>query len=118
MAVLRFAMRHPIAMVMVEVGLFGLGGLAVYEKRNDIFPEFDLPQIYIVQNYNGMSPSQMEGLIVNPIELNLQYVDGVKSIESQSIQQIALIKVSFFPGTDMAQAMAAVVAQVNRAQAT
>jgi multidrug efflux pump subunit AcrB len=49
--------------------------------------------------------------------LNLQYVDGIKNVESQSIQQIALIKVSFYPGTDMAEAMAAVVAQVNGAEA-
>ncbi len=59
----------------------------------------------------------MEGLIVNQFELNFQYVDGVKSVESQSIQQIALIKLSFYPGTDMAQAMAEVVGQANRAQA-
>ena len=59
----------------------------------------------------------MEGLIVNQFELNFQYVDGIKSVESKSIQQIALIKLSFYPGTDMSQAMAEVVGQANRAQA-
>jgi multidrug efflux pump subunit AcrB len=110
-------MRHPITMAMIVVALFGLGGLAIDKMRVDIFPQFNLPQIYIIQNYNGMSPDQIEGLLVNQIELNLQYVDGIQSVESQSIQQIALIKVSFFPGTDMAEAMGAVVAQVNRAAA-
>ncbi|MHB1423100.1 MAG: efflux RND transporter permease subunit, partial [Gemmataceae bacterium] len=114
---IRFAMRHPITMLMLVVALFGAGGLAMIKMRVDIFPEFNMPQIYIVLNYNGMSPAQIEGLIVNPIELNLQYVDGIKNVESQSIQQIALIKVAFHPGTDMAQAMAAVVAQVNAAEA-
>jgi multidrug efflux pump subunit AcrB len=114
---IRFAMGHPITMMMLVVALFGLGGLAICEMRIDIFPEFNLPEIYIIQNYNGMSPDQIEGLLVNQIELNLQYVDGIKNVESRSIQQIALIEVSFFPGTDMAQAMAAVVAQVNRAAA-
>jgi multidrug efflux pump subunit AcrB len=114
---IRFAMRHPITMLMLVVGLCAAGLLAAVKMRVDIFPEFNLPQIYIVINYNGMSPAQIEGLIVNPIELNLQYVDGIKNVESQSIQQIALVKVSFHPGTDMAQAMAAVVAQVNAAEA-
>jgi multidrug efflux pump subunit AcrB len=114
---IRFAMRHPITMAMLVVALFGLGGLAVYKMRIDIFPEFNNPQIYIVQNYNGMSPDQIEGLLVNQIETQLQYVDGVKSVESRNIQQIALIKVAFYPGADMAEAMAAVVAQVNRAAA-
>jgi multidrug efflux pump subunit AcrB len=112
-----FAMRHPITMAMIVVALLGLGGLAVFKMRIDIFPQFNQPQIYIIQNYNGMSPDQVEGLLVNQIELNLQYVDGIQNVASQSIQQIALIKVSFFPGTDMAEAMGAVVAQVNRAAA-
>src|SRR3984957_3072610 len=114
---IHFALRHPITMMMVVVALIGGGGLAIYRMRVDIFPPFDLPQIYVVQNYNGMSPAQMEGLIVNQFELNFQYVDGVKSVESKSIQQIALIKITFYPGTNMAQALAEVVGQANRAQA-
>ncbi len=112
-----FAMRHPITMMMLVVGLIGGGVMAIARMRVDIFPPFDLPQIYVIQNFNGMSPAQMEGLIVNQFELNFQYVDGVKNVESKSIQQIALIKLSFYPGTDMSEAMAAVVAQANRAQA-
>jgi multidrug efflux pump subunit AcrB len=117
MSPIAFALRHPIAMVMVVVGLVVGGGLAIERMRTDIFPPINLPQIYVIQNFNGMSPAQMEGLIVNQFELNFQYVDGVKSVESKSIQQIALIKLSFYPGTDMSQAMAEVVSQANRAQA-
>src|SRR3984957_15848522 len=111
-----FALRHPITMMMAVVALVGGGALAINRMRVDIFPPFDLPQIYVIQNYNGMSPAQMEGLIVNQFELNFQYVEGVRLAESRSIQQIALIKLEFYPETDMAQAMAEVVAQANRAQ--
>src|SRR5271156_5531511 len=112
------ALRHPISLTMAVVALVGGGALAIERMRVDIFPPFDLPQIYVIQNYNGMSPAQMEGLIVNQFELNFQYVEGVRRVESRSIQQIALIKLSFYPGTDMAQAMAETVAQANRAQAS
>jgi multidrug efflux pump subunit AcrB len=115
---INFALRHPVSVMMVVVSLIGGGGLAIFSMRVDIFPPFNLPQIYVIQNFNGMSPAQMEGLIVNQFELNFQYVDGVKEVESRSIQQIALIKLSFYPGTDMSQAMAEVVAQANRAQAS
>ena len=111
-----FSLRHPITMLMLVVGLIVGGMLAVFRMRIDIFPPFDMPQIYVVQNFNGMNPAQMEGLIVNQFELNFQYVSGVKNVESKSIQQIALIKLSFYPGTNMAQAMAEVVGQANRAQ--
>jgi multidrug efflux pump subunit AcrB len=113
-----FAMRHPVTTIMLVVSIVLGGGLAVSRMRIDIFPPINLPQIFVFCNYGGMDPGQMEGLLVNQFEIAFQYVDGVKSIESRSISQVALIKLSFFPGTDMAKAMASVVSQANRAQAT
>ena len=93
-----FAMKHPITTLMLVVGLVCGGTMALSRMRVDIFPPLNEPQIYVFLNFNGMSPAQMEGLIVNQFELNFQYVDGVKEIESHSIQQIALVKLSFYPG--------------------
>jgi multidrug efflux pump subunit AcrB len=45
-------------------------------------------------------------------------VDGVRSMESRSIQQVAVVKLSFYPDTDMSKAMAQVVSVASRAQAT
>jgi multidrug efflux pump subunit AcrB len=110
-----FAMKHPITTLMLVVGLIAGGGLGLQRMRVDIFPPLNEPRIYIFLQFGGMSPSQMEGLIVNQFELMFQYVDGVQGIESRSIQQVALIKLSFFPGTDMGAAEAEVVAMANRA---
>jgi multidrug efflux pump subunit AcrB len=62
-----------------------------------------------------MSPDQMEGFIVNQLELYFQYVDGIEDIDTRNIQQVSLCELSFFPGTDMGQAMAQVVAMSDRA---
>jgi len=110
-----FAMRHPITMMMLVVALIGGGSLALSKMRLDIFPPLNLPRIYVYLQYGGMSPSQMEGLIVNQFELMFQYVDGVLQVESHSIQQVAMVKLSFFPGTDMGLAMAQVTACAARA---
>ena len=112
-----FAMKHPITTLMLVVGLVCGGAMALERMRVDIFPPLNEPRIYIFLQYGGMSPAQMEGLIVNQFELLFQYVDGVKDIESHSIQQVALIKLSFFPGTDMGSAEGEVVAMANRAMA-
>jgi multidrug efflux pump subunit AcrB len=112
-----FAMKHPITTLMLVVVLVGGGVLALIKMRIDIFPPLNEPRIYVFLQYGGMSPGQMEGLIVNQFELIFQYVDGIDEIESHSIQQVALIKLSFQPGTDMGAAEAAVVAMANRAMA-
>lgn len=110
-----FAMKHPITTLMLVVGLVCSGGMALSRMRVDIFPPLNEPRIYVFLQYGGMSPAQMEGLIVNQFELMFQYVDGIKEIESHSIQQVALVKMSFFPGTDMGAAEGEVVAMANRA---
>jgi multidrug efflux pump subunit AcrB len=110
-----FAMRHPITTLILVIALIGGGGLAATRMRVDIFPSLNSPKIYVFLQYGGMSPSQMEDLIVNQFELLFQYVDNVKSIESRSIQQVALVELSFVPGADMGQAIGQVVAMANRA---
>ncbi len=113
-----FALRHPITMIMLVVALVGGGALALTRMRIDIFPPINQPSIYVFTNYGGYDPFQMEGLLVSPFELWFQFVDGVRSMESRSIQQVAVVKLSFYPDTDMSKAMAQVVSVASRAQAT
>jgi multidrug efflux pump subunit AcrB len=110
-----FALRHPITTLMLVVALVGGGALALNRMRVDIFPPINQPQVFVFVNFGGLDPGQMEGLIVNQFELEFQYVDGVRNIESKSIQQVAVIQLSFYPDTDMAKAMSQVVAEANRA---
>src|SRR6516164_5172395 len=110
-----FAMRHPVTTLMLVVALIAGGVLAYSRMRVDIFPSLNVPKIYVFLDYIGMSPAQMEGFIVNELELYFQYVDGIQDINTRNIQQVALCELSFFPGTDMGQAMAQVVAMSDRA---
>ena len=110
-----FAMRRPITIMMLVVTLISGGLLGYTQMRVDIFPSLNVPKIYVFLDYIGMSPDQMEGFIVNELELYFQYVDGIKDIDTRNIQQVALCQLSFFPGTDMGQAMAQVVAMSDRA---
>ena len=110
-----FAMRRPITTLMLVVALISGGVLAFNRMRVDIFPSLNVPKIYVFLDYIGMSPDQMEGFIVNELELYFQYVDGIQDINTRNIQQVALCELSFFPGTDMGQAMAQVVAMSDRA---
>ena len=109
------AMKRPITTLMLVVALISGGILAYIKMRVDIFPSLNVPKIYVFLDYIGMSPDQMEGFIVNELELYFQYVDGIQDINTRNIQQVALCELSFFPGTDMGQAMAQVVAMSDRA---
>src|SRR5947209_16999003 len=110
-----FAMRRPVTTMMLVVALISGGVLGMTRMRVDIFPSLNTPKIYVFLDYVGMSPAQMEGFIVNELELYFQYVDGISDINTRNIQQVSLCELSFFPGTDMGQAVAQVVAMSDRA---
>ena len=84
------AMDHPITTLMLVVGLISLGILAYGKMRVDIFPSLNTPKIYVFFDFIGMSPDQIEGFIVNELELYFQYVDGIEDIKSRNIQQVGL----------------------------
>ncbi len=64
-----------------------------------------------------MSPAQMEGYITYYYEYHFLYINGIESVESKSIQNTGLLKLTFHPGTDMAEALAQTIGYVNRARA-
>ncbi len=110
------AMRRPITILMAILGVALCSLLALNRMKADIFPQLGTPIIYVAQPYGGMDPAQMEGYLVNYYEYHFLYVSGIDYVESRSIQGAALMSLHFHEGTDMAQAMAETVAQVNRAR--
>src|SRR4051794_21427565 len=113
---IRFALRHPVSVVVAMVALLGTGALAWWRMKVDIFPALNLPVIYVSQPYGGMSPEQMEGLLTNYYEYHFLYIGGIHHVESKNIQGVALMKLYFHPDTNMAQAMAETIAHANRSR--
>ena len=117
MWLIRAAMRRPITILILIVGVALMSLLAVQRMKIDIFPDLGTPVIYVAQPYGGMDPAQMEGYIANYYEYHFLYVTGIEHVESKSIQGATLLKLFFHEGTNMSQAVAETVAQVNRSRA-
>jgi len=117
MWLIRSALRRPITVLVAVIALALTSTFGVSRMRADIFPDLDLPVIYVAQPYGGMSPAQMEGFITYYYEYHFLYVNGIESVESKSIQNTSLLKLTFHPGTDMAEALAQTIGYVNRARA-
>jgi multidrug efflux pump subunit AcrB len=111
------ALRRPVTVTVVVVGVLLAAALALLQTPRDIFPSLGTPTIYVAQPYGGMDPGQMEGYLTYYYEYHFLYITGIEHVESKSIQSNAIIKLQFYPRTDMAQAMAETVAYVNRSRA-
>src|SRR4051812_15876028 len=117
MGSIRTALRRPITVVVSVIAVALTAAFAVNRLRVDIFPDLNLPVIYVAQPYGGMSPAQVEGYVTYYYEYHFLYVNGIESVESKSIQNTSLLKLTFHPGTDMAEALAQTIGYVNRARA-
>jgi multidrug efflux pump subunit AcrB len=111
------ALRRPITILVAVVAIALCSTLALTRMPVDIFPNLNLPVIYVAQPYGGMEPAQMESFLVNYYEYHFLYVAGIEHVESKSIQNVGLVKLFFHPGTDMSQALSQVIAYVERSKA-
>src|SRR6266699_3707489 len=111
------ALRRPLTVIVAVIALALGSVLALRQMPRDIFPSLGVPTIYVAQPFGGMDPSQMEGYLTYYYEYHFLYITGIEHVESKSIQGASIIKLQFYPGTDMSQAMSETVAYVNRSRA-
>lgn len=112
---IRFALRKPIAIMVVVLAIVFFSYNTVKKINVDIFPEVELPAMYIAMPYGGLSPAYMDGFMANEFQKVLLFVSGVKNIDFKSVQGLTLMKLTFYSGTDMAQAAGEVSTSVSRA---
>ncbi|HEY8080332.1 MAG TPA: efflux RND transporter permease subunit, partial [Labilithrix sp.] len=115
MWLVRLALRRPLTIVVLALAILAGSVFSLRRAPADIFPSLGVPVVYVVQPFGGMSPTQMEGQIVGYYEYHFLYINGIEHIESQSIQGMAMLKLYFHPGTDIAQSLAQVTAMAFRA---
>src|ERR1700678_2333840 len=95
-SLIKAALRRPITILVIVAAVFFGSFLAINTIPIDIFPKLNLPVIYVIEPYGGMTPEQMEGFFSTRLEDQFLYVNGVKEISSQNIQGIAMLKLTFF----------------------
>src|SRR5580698_2920698 len=103
MNIITMALRRPIMMVVIFASLLIFALLSIMKIPIDIFPKLNLPTIYVVEPYGGMSPQQMEGFFATGLQDQFLYINGIKNIESKNIQGLSLLKLTFYEGTDMSE---------------
>ncbi len=117
MWIINTALIRPFTILVVVIGIALCSILALTRMPVDIFPNLNLPVVYVAQPYGGMDPAQMESYLVSYYEYHFLYIAGIEHVESKSIQNVGLVKLFFHPGTDMSQALAQTISYVERSRA-
>ena len=77
------ALSRPLTVIVVLIAIIAGFFMAMGRMPIDIFPNLNLPVVYVAQPYGGMDPAQMEGLLTNYYEYHFLYINGIHHVESQ-----------------------------------
>ena len=109
----KFAIEnHQFTIVMVcLLVLSGLVSVITMPRSED--PQVTPSGSSVIVVYPGASPSDIEQLIVDPIEESLNTLEDIKELSSESSDNIASIGIEFAGGSDPDEKYADVVQKVN-----
>ncbi len=106
--------RHPTAANLLMVLMIVVGLFALTRLNTQFFPSFGIDVIQVAIEWPGASAEDVDDNIVQAIEPEVRFVDGVKRVRSVSVEGVGQIAIEFEPGTEMQAALANVETAVDQ----
>ena len=112
----RFSLAQRALIGLMSIVALAFGAIAIPQLKQQLLPTIELPMVSVLAPYQGASPDVVEKQVVEPIEDNLESVDGITGVTSKASEGNAVIMASFDYGNDTKQLVADVQQAVNRAR--
>lgn len=104
--------------VFVLLGILVISGLTIYTALPvESFPQIKQPVVIVAVPYTGVSPTDMETLVADPIEKKIKEIAKIKKMSSVSQEGYTNITVEFEPDVDIDDAVRKVREKVDQAKA-
>jgi multidrug efflux pump subunit AcrB len=118
MGIVRFALRFPHTFYVLAALIVFLGITAIRAMPTDIFPQIDIPVVTVIWSYTGLSTPEMEQRVSTYSQYSISSnVNGIKDMESQTLNGISVQKIYFQPDVNLDLAIAQIVSATNAIRA-
>ncbi len=101
MIVSDLAVKKRTSVMVLALMIIVFGPLSYFSLPRESAPDITIPFVFIMTNYAGVAPEDIESAITIPIEKKLKGLEGVKKIESSSTEGMSSIVIEFVAGTDI-----------------
>ena len=98
---------------LVLVGTVGYSRLKI-----TLLPDLQVPRIYMITRFPGMSPAEVEDMVSIPLEKAIAGTSGLRSLESRSERGISIIEANFSWNLNRDFAMVRLRQKLNRVYTT
>ncbi|MBO7312736.1 MAG: efflux RND transporter permease subunit, partial [Alistipes sp.] len=116
MKIYETAVRKPISTALIFIAVIVFGLFSVGKLGIDQYPEVEVPYISVITMYPGGNAEDIETNITRVMEDQLNSVDNLDKITSQSKDNVSIISLEFEYGCDLTEAANDVRDIVSRAQ--
>ena len=114
MIISEIAIRRPVLAIVTSLIIVLLGAICLDRLSVREYPKIDPPTVSVRTVYKGATAEIVESVITTPIEDALSGIEGIKTIKSQSQEEVSKITVTFNVGRNVDSAANDVRDRVSR----
>ncbi len=111
----RTALKNPAAIIVIVALVMVFGVLSVFKLPIQLTPDIEQPQINIFTGWRSAAPSELESVIIEPMENVVKNTQGVTKVTTEIGRGFGSITLTFDVGADMQKAMLDVINNLNQA---
>lgn len=110
------AIDNTVAVYIMILLIVIVGWISYTSMPREAAPDISIPLVIVNVPYPGVAPTDIEGLVVQPLERDLQALADVKQITSVSKEGMGTVRVEFNTDVDIDEALRRVRDKVNSAR--
>ncbi len=114
MGIIEFFIRRPKVVNLVLTFILLMGTFALNNLNKQGYPSVDYGFVSITTVYPGASPEDVELKVTNKIEEKLKGVDGIKELNSRSLENYSIIAIQLDDSVDTAKTKADIKKAVDQ----
>ena len=114
MKIIETAVKRPVGVIMLYLGILAMGFVSLTNLAIDLFPKIDLPIAVVATTYQGAAPEEVEKLVNEPLEGALSSIQGIESIQSQAMSDSSMVIMQFQSGINLDNALLEVREKVDQ----
>lgn len=104
MGLTRSVLKRPVTTVLAVLCLIVFGITSVFSSKLELTPEMEMPMMVVFAIYPGANPEDVDELVTKPIEDEIGTLNGIKSVNSYSNENMSIVLLQYEYGTDMDKA--------------
>ena len=115
-AIIDAAFSRSRVIILLLIMVLSLGAYAYTSIPKEANPEVPLPLVYVSTGLDGISPTDAERLLIEPLESEFAAITGLDRMESHASEGFASVQLEFLPGGDIDEALDKVREAASRAE--